>query len=150
MVPSSVVSSAGSPRSASLRSDASRASATHTASVAEASEVIAVTSPPAPLTSRSDVPRYGSALCRTSGARLATMMGWTPPRILRVYGSIADKGSTPSHAERGLPAEPMLPGPPLRGPQRPQPHGHGPSHRRIPRRYGAPDALGARPLRWRA
>ena len=38
-----------------IRSDASRASATHTASVAGASDVIAVTSPPAPLTSRSGV-----------------------------------------------------------------------------------------------
>ena len=105
-------------RIAALREDAiraSRARATHTASVADASEVIAVTSPPAPFTSRSGVPRYGSAVCRTSGARLATMIGWTPPRILRVYGSIADKGSTPPQAERGLPAKPCYRDSPLDG-----------------------------------
>ena len=60
------------------------------------------------------------------------------------------KAVTPSQAERGLPAEPMLPGQSCRWPHRPQSRGDGPSHRRVPRRHAATGALGARPRRRRA
>ncbi len=81
MVPSSVTSSAGSPRAASARSESSRATATQSACVEAASELSAVTSPPAPLTSRSGVSRYTSAGTSSSGARLATTIGWTLPSM---------------------------------------------------------------------